>query len=657
MKLRQIYLRQYGPLQKDLELADAINVIRGPNESGKTLLVEGLLKQLTAGSITNPVIETTPEGFVELSVNGGQYKIDDDNPFADYCEEHYNQAIRPEELRNVFVIRSGDLSFHNEDEFYTHITDKLTGRRVEDIEVIREALRKNGRLTKKNLNISSRQSHHDAGEQLEMAESLKSEIDDYLMDARADDIHDAETRYFTAKTKEEELETRIERLEAAKEAAEKRETYRSLQADKETIQENLEELDGLPDQSMLAEIDDRVQTLRAEQGHQDALEAQTETNITLAKWALGGGVATFGLSLVFGLPVVGVVAALLFVVACGYFWHQANQASTDLGELTAREQEIVSDARAAGLSFADKHEIRGEISDIAEQRETLLSDNQGKKAVLARELEFEADTMREVVSMAEEKLSEFEVRIDETVEVEYDSQAHESAKQELAEVKSTRQTLEETLEAHNKQLQRFRTAAAELNFSIFVGDPLDLEVENLDALETLSKRLNEFVAAIEDDAEASRTAIDIFDAIQAEEKEETAELFEEGSRASEIFHEITDGRYDRVTYDNDDNELQVVKSTGERFDPEELSEGTRDQLYLSIRVALGEEILDGQPGFFIMDDAFLTSDPDRLETQADVVEQLAEDGWQIVYLTSKPDAVSVLSARCDNDIIDLEPLK
>jgi uncharacterized protein YhaN len=176
-------------------------------------------------------------------------------------------------------------------------------------------------------------------------------------------------------------------------------------------------------------------------------------------------------------------------------------------------------------------------------------------------------------------------------------------------------------------------------------------------LEKLEQRLDEFISAIEEDAEASKTAIKIFDEIQEEEKEETAELFEEGSRATDLFQDITNGRYRKVTYDNEENQLEVEKSTGETFVPGELSDGTKDQLYLSIRVALGEQILEGNSGFFVMDDAFLTSDSSRLQTQAEVVERLAENGWQIIYLSSKEDAISALTERTDNDVIELQPLE
>lgn len=51
-----------------------------------------------------------------------------------------------------------------------------------------------------------------------------------------------------------------------------------------------------------------------------------------------------------------------------------------------------------------------------------------------------------------------------------------------------------------------------------------------------------------------------------------------------------------------------------------------------------------EEGLFIMDDAFLAADDDRLEKQANLVEELSDEGWQIIYLTAKQDAVDTL--RC-----------
>lgn len=122
------------------------------------------------------------------------------------------------------------------------------------------------------------------------------------------------------------------------------------------------------------------------------------------------------------------------------------------------------------------------------------------------------------------------------------------------------------------------------------------------------------------------------------------------SRATELFAKITDDRYNSVSYDSEDNQLIVEKATGETLTPDQLSDGTRDQLYLAIRVALGEQILDGTPGFFVMDDAFLTSDATRIQEQAELVEELAEDGWQVVYLSSKDDAINSLKNYSSGEI-------
>lgn len=657
MRINQVYIRQYGPLQRDLELSDEINVIRGPNESGKSLLVEGLLKQLNEGSVPNSVIDGSPEGFVEVSDGVDSEALGDGTSLQDFCAERYSQEIRPEDLRNVFVIRSADLDFHEGDNFYTHITDKLTGRRVEDIDEIRDALVEEGRLKPKELEVSNKDDFHDAEDQLSAAESLRTEISAYVAAAGEQDLAAAESEYFSAQRRVEQLEERIGELEEAKQKEEMEERIAEIEEDKETIKGNLEGLAGLPDEEDLREIDERLEALSEQEGRQDELQERKESTVSLAKWSLGAGVAAFGILVAVGFPSVGAVSTLLFLAGAGYFWYRANGLSDEIAELRVTEENILSDARAAGLSFETRDEIRGEISDIQRDREELAGENQGKQAVLKRELDFDAETMEETVQQADAALDELRDEIDDSIEIAFDQQELNEAKEEYEAVAQKRDGLDQDLADHNRQLQGFRQRAYELDFGIFVGERFDLEVENLAALEALEDRLDEFVQAIEQDAAASRVAIEIFADIQDEEQEETAELFEAGSRATEIFEDITGGRYDTVTYDNEENQLKVVKSTGEVFVPGQLSDGTRDQLYLSIRVALGEEILEGGAGFFIMDDAFLTADPHRLEKQADVVETLADEGWQIIYLSSKEDAITELSDRTENDVIELPALE
>ena len=74
---------------------------------------------------------------------------------------------------------------------------------------------------------------------------------------------------------------------------------------------------------------------------------------------------------------------------------------------------------------------------------------------------------------------------------------------------------------------------------------------------------------------------------------------------------------------------------GRYWQAEKLSGGAYDQLYLSIRLALGEKLLKGKKGFFIMDDPFIKADPDRLQRQIETLKKISELGWQIMYFSAK----------------------
>jgi exonuclease SbcC len=657
MKVDQIYINGYGPLQKDLELDGEINVIKGPNESGKSLLVEAMLKHMADGSVSNPRITESPEGFVRLSDGGKNPKLGGDRSLSDYYEEEYSQEIRVEDLRNIFVIRNGDLSFNEDDDFYTHITDKLTGRRVEDIEEVEDELREKGRLMPSRMKVSSKSSFNDAGDQLDEAKELREEVADYIEEAEGAGLESAESELLAAKQEFKREDDRIDRLEAAKEEQQKRSRHSDLSKEKDTIKENLDELEELPEEEKLDDLEGRLAELAEGESEVGELQERKENNRSLAKWSLAGGVVSFVALIGLGLPVVGVIVPLVLFGVTGYLWRQANSLSGDITDINSMEEDILSDARAAGISAEDRESLPGEISSKQKQREDLETENKESRGVLKRELDIEVDDMEAVVEKAETELKDLKADFDDSVGPEFDEDELADAREAKGEARERIDELEGKLDEHQEELQEFHKRAHSLNFNAFTGSRLELEVENRDSLRQLHDRLDEFITAIEEDAETSKVAIEIFNEIQEEEKEETAELFEEGSRATELFETITDGRYTKVTYDNESNQLKVEKSTGEVFLPQELSDGTKDQLYLAIRVALGEQMLEGQPGFFIMDDAFLTSDSTRLSVQADMVDELAGDGWQIIYLSSKEDATEELESRSNSSMYELQPLE
>ena len=94
---------------------------------------------------------------------------------------------------------------------------------------------------------------------------------------------------------------------------------------------------------------------------------------------------------------------------------------------------------------------------------------------------------------------------------------------------------------------------------------------------------------------------------------------------------LTSGRYRSVVLDSD-GRLAVERKDGSRFGSDALSRGARDQLSLAVRLALVRRLL-GEPGFLVLDDAFISSDATRREALAVAIAELAQEGWQILYFT------------------------
>ena len=97
-----------------------------------------------------------------------------------------------------------------------------------------------------------------------------------------------------------------------------------------------------------------------------------------------------------------------------------------------------------------------------------------------------------------------------------------------------------------------------------------------------------------------------------------------GERAAEIFSRITGGRYEKVLLNRD-----FAISAEQQGDPvmhslSLLSQGTADQLYLAVRLAICDMVLPAETNPpLILDDALLSFDEDRLRAALDY---LAEEG-------------------------------
>ena len=107
------------------------------------------------------------------------------------------------------------------------------------------------------------------------------------------------------------------------------------------------------------------------------------------------------------------------------------------------------------------------------------------------------------------------------------------------------------------------------------------------------------------------------------------------ARASTVFSDLTLGDFTRlgVDYEKDTPALYAKRRSGEVVDVAGLSEGTRDQLYLALRVAALELHLahaDAIP--FVADDLFVNFDDGRARAGLQVLAELSKR-TQVVFLT------------------------
>ncbi len=749
MRIAEFSIRRYGPLGDTGALRPgSFSLVFAHNEQGKTLVVEALLRLLLGkgarGLERIERVDESPQGYLVLRErNGTEHKLPEDGSLTDLW------PLTAEDCRNVFVIRNSDLSIAREADFYTGVTDRLTGLRTQEIETVQDQLRAIGRLTAKELRISNAQEDGKLKDRLEGAQELLDEIgtlsarleeEDFDRMAQraaivAERIEVAEQEHermdlarrreqyrrgrealaalrqamdegralepFTAEEAQQwrDLErtfaqARKRLKELAAEARQARDQIRQLERDEQEAERELKTLERRLEESeeLRLELRDYEEQARAVQ--------QTAATARLAAWGCVGLLALTGLSVaaallgrpwamvlgfVFGVPALGCGAVLWWQAhrrgrAAGHFERIRHMASAIGLEAATREQlvaglrsldsrpsearqhlaELRADAKAARerarriqhkripaaremhsdaaqgiehLRASSGVQTRDEYKEQLQQKEAMRAAARENAAVLASlfgQSETEEAGYVQHWEQALEPLSQYS---DAAPEVEYSEEANAELRQRLEALRREQQELHQAMEHTARQLSGIADRAND----ILHPEDDHLHADTARDLEIIRQRTVEFIEEQEHRAELARSAIGIFDAIRQGEQQKVADQFGPDSEASRLFAEITDGLYSEVLYrrDEDGPRICVRAADGQVLDARWLSGGGYDQLYLSIRLALGQALLGGEPGFFVMDDPFVKADPVRLRRQLQVLRRIVGRGWQVLYFTAK----------------------
>lgn len=147
--------------------------------------------------------------------------------------------------------------------------------------------------------------------------------------------------------------------------------------------------------------------------------------------------------------------------------------------------------------------------------------------------------------------------------------------------------------------------------------------EELEYLEGRRARILRRAAAME-------LALDWLDKATRETLASAARRLEK--RIGEYVGRITDMRYSRIQVDEGTFDLRVW--SGEKHDqvePETLSRGTVDQLYLAARLSLVDIICGDRRPPLLLDDPFVTFDSRRLERAMEIIRDFSRDQQVIIF--------------------------
>lgn len=252
MKVKHLHVTRYGPMAPfEHDDLGAFTLIHGPNEQGKTLLIDALVRLLFKKELKktyrrqfgnmNRVMEN-PEGFVVIESKGVEYKLESKESLNDRIPV----SIAPEDFRNVFLVRDSDLSLNGESGYYSRVTEKLTGLRSSEIERILRAVQKKGRLrsVSPDSDLSNNAEQGKIASRMASAAALIDEIRVFKESLQSEGYDDFETELVRVRERSARLEDEIEVFRGAEEIKRYKKARRTL-GDLRRMQKSLDHLKSL----------------------------------------------------------------------------------------------------------------------------------------------------------------------------------------------------------------------------------------------------------------------------------------------------------------------------------------------------------------------------------------------------------------------------
>lgn len=652
MRIARLHIDNYGPLRDNYwELAPGMTLFYGPNESGKTLLVESILKLLLDGNTSGidgiDRVTGNPAGFLVVETDTGEIQL----PDADYTDLFPPGTTRAD-IRNAFVIRDYDLRLPDRRRdfghttYYRDVTDRLLGAQTQQIESVQEHIADIGNLANNESTRLMNRAPVKLKDRYEAAQSLVAQLESYLTHCEESDVL-GNIRERREKEKElSRIREEIQELEAAKQQA-RLTTGQSLVAKLETIEDQIRAHTNRTDEiSEYKELRRRIDSFR---------DSSSAPELEIRPY-IYGIVVSSGL---FTITVIGAIfsplpgltavsgAVLLIIVYLGYQYYDARNH-------LHKRNELVEAANYMGVTGDDLAGVYQELESRIENHETEREQLSHERSETIGKLKGEFDADHESLGAWEDELASFEATVP-RADRSFDQAELDRLRSTRESVRETLESLQQDLQAHHERLAEFDRELQEIHPSEFLAETTSLRVQSVTDLPDAINGLEEFITEIETTRDQALVGIEVFNELEAEEEQEINRLFDANSFVVSMFEEVTDGHYTDVWFD-DDSGIRVERADGQGLSPYELSQGTYDLLYLTIRLQLASKLLNDEPGFLLLDDAFVHSDASRVAREIEVLTELVAAGWQIVYFSFRDSIREAVATAEAGSIIELDSL-
>ena len=329
---------------------------------------------------------------------------------------------------------------------------------------------------------------------------------------------------------------------------------------------------------------------------------------------------------------------------------QEKETEQKIGE----QRNLINDFEKKIFSLKTKSGFKSlqEYNEVLKKKRIIEKDKDNIAGRLEGMLEVHGKSLGETLNLVRSKINELEQYRGKGEGIDFNENI-------FNDLKKGSRSAEEELQKIKEKMSQFATGMSKIESDIkeiFIENDEKLYCKTLVDLDEILLRLKNFISENNNKRDSINEILNIIDDIEKEEDEKVLKLFEskDAISVSGIFNMITDGYYNEVIYDknNEGSILKVKRNNGEIIDVEKLSGGAYDQLYLAVRLALGEKLLNSEKGFFIMDDPFIKSDIERIERQMNALKKICNIGWQILYFSCKNEIKDILSNDIKNGNIN-----